>query len=190
MGGNLKLYVDLLRQFVSGQADAAARVGERLAAGDRAVAERIAHTVKGVAGNIGANIVHRSAADLEKSIREGQPPERLEVLRLALARDVDTLTQQIAPYIQNHAPIQEAEEPAGVDEKALQAAVSLMESLLEQSDPGASELFSANRAGFRSMFLPQDLASFEHQVDSYSFEEALATLRSALAKRRDSQTPP
>ena len=62
VAGNKKLYRKLLRQFSNTEADAAQRIASALAEKDRALAERLAHTVKGVAGNIGASAVQNAAA--------------------------------------------------------------------------------------------------------------------------------
>src|SRR6185295_2945417 len=69
VAGNRTLYLSLLRQFAEKQADAGARLAAALAANDRAGAERIAHTVRGVAGNIGLGAVQAAAAALEKAVK-------------------------------------------------------------------------------------------------------------------------
>src|SRR5262249_57360217 len=66
VAGNRRLYAKLLRQFVAQQAEAPARISEALTAGDHAAAERVAHTVKGVAGNLGAGGVQAAAAGPEQ----------------------------------------------------------------------------------------------------------------------------
>ncbi len=53
VAGNRRLYRDLLGQFAAKEGNAAAQISNALEAGDFKLAERIAHTVKGVAGNIG-----------------------------------------------------------------------------------------------------------------------------------------
>src|SRR4030095_14672054 len=60
VAGNKKLYRKLLLQFSSTEADAAQRIAAALTEKDRALAERMAHTVKGVAGNIGASAVQNA----------------------------------------------------------------------------------------------------------------------------------
>src|SRR6185436_4013879 len=70
VGGNRKLYVKILRQFAEQQGPALDQVAHALANGDPALAERLAHTLKGVAGNIGAAGVQSAAGVLEKVIRE------------------------------------------------------------------------------------------------------------------------
>src|SRR5580765_7856604 len=69
VGGNRKLYVKILRQFAEPRS-AALEVADALAQGDHALAERVAHTLKGVAGNIGATSVLPAAATLERAIRD------------------------------------------------------------------------------------------------------------------------
>ena len=71
VAGNKNLYLKLLRQFVASEQDAPSRIRERLASQDRATAERMAHTIKGVAGNLGAGAVQSAAADLERAVSEG-----------------------------------------------------------------------------------------------------------------------
>src|SRR5262249_8440477 len=70
VAGNRKLYVKLLRQFVEQQGPAVTQIAEAQAKGDVALAERLAHTLKGVAGNIGAKPVQVAAGALEKVTRK------------------------------------------------------------------------------------------------------------------------
>ena len=72
VAGNTALYLDLLGRFTQGHADAPARVRAALEAGDRTTAERIAHTVRGVAGNIGATRVQLAAGELEAALAKGE----------------------------------------------------------------------------------------------------------------------
>ena len=80
VAGNSKLYLKLLRQFSQAETDAAERIASALADNDRAVAERLVHSVKGAAGNLGATAVQNAAAKLEKAIASSAPD--IEVLRL------------------------------------------------------------------------------------------------------------
>src|SRR6202012_1054691 len=58
VAGNKRLYRDLLNQFAMKQHDADQGIKRALEAGDTKTAERIAHTVKGVAAKIGMIAVH------------------------------------------------------------------------------------------------------------------------------------
>jgi two-component system sensor histidine kinase/response regulator len=70
VGGNSRLYRDLLIKFAAKHSDAGLQISDALHIGDRSTAERIAHTVKGVAGNIGIKPVQFAPEKLEKAIRE------------------------------------------------------------------------------------------------------------------------
>ena len=70
--GNKRLYRDLLAQFAAKQDDAAVRISAALESGDLKLAERIAHTVKGVAGNMGIGQVFAAAEKLERAIRDAE----------------------------------------------------------------------------------------------------------------------
>jgi len=69
---NKPLYAKLLCKFRESQKNAGAEVGAALRSGDRETAGRLAHTVKGVSGNLGAESLYRAAAELEKAIKEGK----------------------------------------------------------------------------------------------------------------------
>ncbi len=82
VAGNRKLYLKLLRQFVQQQGAVPAQIAEALARNDLPVAERLAHTVKGVGGSLGARAVQHAAAKLEKTIAaKTASPELAPVLQ-------------------------------------------------------------------------------------------------------------
>ncbi|NCC40427.1 MAG: response regulator [Gammaproteobacteria bacterium] len=63
--GNQALYLKLLRKTAQSQADSLARFDTCVAAGDWTSAQRIIHSLKGVAGNIGAEALRQACARLE-----------------------------------------------------------------------------------------------------------------------------
>jgi HPt (histidine-containing phosphotransfer) domain-containing protein len=67
----LSLLCSLLIQFAEKQGDSAAEISAAIKSGDLALVERIAHTVKGVAGNLAITEVQSTAQKLEKAIRDG-----------------------------------------------------------------------------------------------------------------------
>ncbi len=65
VAGNLTLYRGLLIKFLDDYRDSAARIDNALLCGNSELARRISHTVKGVAGNIGATTIQTAAGALE-----------------------------------------------------------------------------------------------------------------------------
>ena len=95
VGGNRKLYVKILRQFAEQQGPAADQIADALATGDHSLAERLAHTLKGVAGNIGAAAVQSAAAALERAIRDRSTADEIERARTLVTAVLDPLTTGI-----------------------------------------------------------------------------------------------
>ena len=81
MGGNLPGYLALLAKFRVNQGGAAQAVAEALSAADWPTAERLAHTLKGVAGAIGAAALEEKAKRLETLLRERGDLAQVEGVR-------------------------------------------------------------------------------------------------------------
>ncbi len=95
VGGNRTLYLKLLRQFLTQQAPAAVQIAEALAANDSLSAERLAHTVKGVAGNLGARELQQVAGTLEKAIANKTSTIVLEETRKNFASVLDDFVSRL-----------------------------------------------------------------------------------------------
>ena len=65
LGGNVSSYLKLLNKFADNQADAIERLKEELRADNPEEAVRVAHTLKGVSGSIGASDLQEVATQLE-----------------------------------------------------------------------------------------------------------------------------
>jgi signal transduction histidine kinase/CheY-like chemotaxis protein/HAMP domain-containing protein len=182
VGGNEKLYAKLLRQFVEQQSTAVGQITVALASGDKALAERLAHTLKGVAGNIGATQVQFAAGALEKSIRDGITGTELEAatqqVTAALGPLVADLRARFAAETPEPAAVEAAPSPAD-PAQSREAAVKL-HALLTEQDPTASDFIEANRAALRALFDEEGWPEFEKLVQGYAFADAQAQLEQAL----------
>jgi two-component system, sensor histidine kinase and response regulator len=78
VAGNKRLYLELLGQFVARQGSAGGQIEAALENGDRKLAERLAHSVKGVAGNLGIDSLFQLAGKLQSAIHESR--DDLDVL--------------------------------------------------------------------------------------------------------------
>jgi PAS domain S-box-containing protein len=85
---NQAQYARLLSRFAENQAEAAIRLGQAIAENDLAQAQRLIHTLRGLAATIGANQLSKNAAELESLIKqaaeepENFAPELDSLLRL------------------------------------------------------------------------------------------------------------
>ena len=76
---NKALYRKLLGMYREGQRDFVERFQEAQKDGDMQTLKRIAHTLKGVSGNVGAKKVQEAALKLERDCEEHRPITEIEV---------------------------------------------------------------------------------------------------------------
>ena len=179
VAGNKKLYLKLLRQFSKKEADAAQRIATALAEKDSARAERLAHTVKGAAGNLGASAVQNAAANLEEAIASSAPAAQIEVWRASLDECLSSLIRGLEPALEE--PDREraqAGDPAQVKE-----AVEQLSRYLADSNAAAIDYFETAAPHLQIFFEEHKFDHFAGLVRSYAFAEAYEELIAAGARR-------
>ena len=181
VAGNKNLYLKLLRQFVASEQDAPSRIRERLASEDRATAERMAHTIKGVAGNLGAGAVQSAAADLERAVSEGSPAEafcdRLASVLSPLIADLRAALGDL-PVVTTKSTVQTA-----VDPEMIRGTVVRMTRYLSEFDPAAADCLESDLSQFQALFDAATFAQFEQYINNYAFTEARTLLDQAARDR-------
>ena len=85
--GDRRLYRRLLMSYLKSNQHFGMQCTESLQQGDTPTLERLAHTLKGVSGTIGANAVMAAAANLENACRQAQPASHIAT-RLATTLDM------------------------------------------------------------------------------------------------------
>jgi signal transduction histidine kinase/DNA-binding response OmpR family regulator/ligand-binding sensor domain-containing protein/HPt (histidine-containing phosphotransfer) domain-containing protein len=95
IGGNRDFYASLLRSFREKRGGVARDIEQALGRDDRATAERLAHSMRGSAGNLSANRLHDAAADLEGVIAQGRDAE-LEGAQRRFREALEELMQSLA----------------------------------------------------------------------------------------------
>lgn len=93
VGNNRKLYLELLLRFVEHYGDSPVRLRAMLRGGDLNAAARMAHTVKGVAANLGVDRIHRLTRMMEDVLPENP-------LDPGLLKAFDVEMGQVLEYVQ------------------------------------------------------------------------------------------
>jgi CheY-like chemotaxis protein len=103
VGGNKKIYMGILKKFCSNTLHAVSEIHSFLEQKDFEAAERCAHTIKGVAGNIAADDVFKIAQEVDSLMKEfiNLPCEKTEHLRHKLDELLNDLETSIALLIEN-----------------------------------------------------------------------------------------
>jgi len=182
VAGNRKLYLKLLRQFIEQQGPVVGQTTAALAQGDAALAERLAHNLKGVAGNIGAKPVQDAAGAWEKLIRDRAGTAALETAKQQVAAALDPLVARLQAALASALPVIPAPAAAATiaDPAQSHAAAAQLTKLLSEFDPGAADFLEANQTALRSLFAVEMWPQFEKLVQGYSFADAQTQLVQAL----------
>ncbi len=174
VAGNEALYARLLARFGDEQRDFAARVRDCLGRGRLEDASRMTHTLRGVAGNLGARRIAEAAKALEQACGKAEGPARLA----ALLADVE---EALAPTLAGLAAWRgdaraPAAEQAAVEPVDLAPILGRLQVLLEQYDAEAVDVIEElERAGPASI-RGEDLRRLRQRVDDFDFDDALAVL--------------
>jgi CheY-like chemotaxis protein len=174
--GKKPLYLSLLRKFIAGQKSAVADLLKALNANDWASAERIAHTLKGVSGNIGATGLQQLAETLEQAINRRHP-------RVQLDAQINKLKQQLEYFIaqlEHKLPQERGRAAVAVDPKMLKAVCDTLKALLADNDAAAGDVLGENADLLNAAF-PTNYRKIDDGIRSFDFEAALAALRAATA---------
>jgi CheY-like chemotaxis protein len=98
--GKKALYRSMLRKFITGQKSAVAEIAGALQENSWESAERLVHTLKGVAASIGATAVAFLATQLESALTERQPLAQIEACLQQLAVPLGHLIGQLERHLQ------------------------------------------------------------------------------------------
>jgi len=180
IGGNKRLFRKLLGEFAANHGHALKLVSRRLAEGDVESARRELHTLKGVAGNIGALALQREAAHLEQALRAGKLPgggALPETFREAFT----TLFDGLAALPEEEA---RAADDAGCEaaEGDLEARLRHLRQMLIEGDPDARHVLVPLNRALRDREQREPLEQMAEQISDYDFDSAQQTLDLLMQK--------
>ncbi|MBV2183205.1 MAG: response regulator, partial [Rhizobium sp.] len=175
---NPKLYLKLLRKFRDGQADFAGQFARGRQDADPTAAARVAHTLKGTAGNIGARSLQGAAKNLELACKENAPPEEIDQLLQA------TLAE-LAPVIAGLEKVGAGETVEGsgsgsiADPGKVRELLAELKAMLEDSDTEAMDVLEELLPLAKGTPLAAALKKVAGELESYDFDAALEKLADA-----------
>jgi PAS domain S-box-containing protein len=170
---NLGLYRRLLLKFLAGYEAFDEHFQQQCASPDPDAPTRWAHTLRGVAGSIGAREVQQAAALLESACASGQDPApALLALRQVLLPVLDGLSGLTQP--QHQAAPAMAMPAAGRAE--IEPLLGQLRRLLEEDDTDAVNLVEQLGDQVAGLALQQSLRAVAKPLEAYDFEAALDAL--------------
>ena len=173
-GGKADFLRDLLQQFSRDFDQFGNRMRDLTVEGRREDARRLAHSLRGVAANLGANEVAAAAAVLERSLNAGHDH----------GAALDDVERRLMPLMNGlkdafGGPAPTASSPAVAPPSLCDPVSVWMEELLRllrEGDIGAQQLWAQRSDELRKALTPQTYSQVRHALENFEFDVALAVL--------------
>nr|WP_320115802.1 PAS domain S-box protein [uncultured Desulfuromonas sp.] len=162
--GKTERLITFLKRFGQEHGHDSEHIQNLLATGALEDAQRMAHTLKGVAGTIGLVQVQQSAQQLEMSLRHQDPEETIN-------RHLDVLEQRLVPLVDVLQDLVTSTAPSPVDWPSLKPRLDDLQYFLQTDDLEAAGLFEELRAEINNTF-GKDSVRLARMIDSFAFEDA------------------
>jgi len=192
--GDRDLLQRVLARFAADYRDIAVRLRAALAARDAALAQRIAHTLKGASGMIDAGLLRQRALDLELAIKAGDGAQfaplvdRLDAELARVLQEVDAMLA--APHATPVTATPPAARPPAARPPAArpipQHALAQLRAMLDIGDGRAPDLVRQWRPGLLAALGPERMRTFDTAIGRFDFESALALLEQREEQRQES----
>ncbi|MBI5925149.1 MAG: response regulator [Aquabacterium sp.] len=178
--GNMDLYLRLLKGFAKTQHDFAAQL---TAAPDEEAALLLTHTLKGLAGNIGATRLLQDVTQLEalmqSKIADETPEHNRAQVHAQLAKTLDALQAVLADIDRLNKPRADVieQQQASLDDEALRPFWLRLRTLIEDNDAQARELLHDLLHARASLRQHPQVGELQRALERYDFDQAGKSLQ-------------
>ena len=179
IGGDAKLYQKLINDFVTSQKEFASQFDTAWANSDDLQCTRLSHTLKGLAGTIGAFDLQSLASNLEEFCRT----KSVEVMttRTVVATNLQAVIDTLSRIPKLSTPVKETPPGNFNLESVRQKMIDLMR-LLDDNDTDALNILADLNDAFSGHELKEELAVLEESINSFSFKDATVALNEIAKK--------
>jgi HPt (histidine-containing phosphotransfer) domain-containing protein len=195
VGGNEALYRKLLKNFYQEYRPIAERITSTLASEDPDSGRHLLHTLKGVAGNVGATELYKAAGALETALAQADP-EGIAKQGRRFDSALSTVLGGLSAWLSEAEPAgggpgagptpaddaREEERSEGVDRAVFKRLLSEMQPYLLKGELIQLKTLMAqiNRLPWPDV-LPPEIANLGRLIERYRFREAAAIVDTLLA---------
>lgn len=178
LNGNLALYLTLLRDFRTAHLDFLPRIREL---SDPKQVVSLSHSLKGVAGNLGAKDVYNAAYSIEQEARMWQrlpTQQQLANLEIALSQALFEIEELPAEVRTSEALLSHVK----VDREELALSIKRLLVLLEDGDTEATDLIEELETQLIAEGMSDELEDLKMQIRNFEFEKAQELARALCAR--------
>jgi CheY-like chemotaxis protein/HPt (histidine-containing phosphotransfer) domain-containing protein len=177
---NQVLYQKLLRSFEKDFKDTADRIAEKIRQGQNIEARQLAHSIKGVSGNIGAQKLFDAARDVEDTIVAGQFTLDCNIwndFSESLAEVIKGIGSFLTPAIQTETilPIE-----SSISRNEMIHILERIMVLLEEDLVMARTLLEDNLSNLTFYMKAETIESINQSIDDFDIDSALLLLQATI----------
>ena len=175
--GNKKLYLNILEEFYNESKTLPEQVSKALAIDDYKTAERLVHTMKAVAGNIGAKSLYKKAQLIEDCFED--ETKTIQSLLDLTWKDLQDILNNIEQALPSR---QKSESPNGSiseelhDFEVVPSKFNELQKLLRIGDTVSVDIFHEIRGSLFSLN-PDLTIKLDKAIDSFDFKKALGIIK-------------
>lgn len=183
IGGNRRLFRKLLREFAVNHGHAPEILMRHLAEGDLDSAKRELHTLKGVAGNIGALALQREAARLEQVLMTDERVQDID-LPASFRAAFTTVFDGMIAMQQNEEPAATSmhDKGSGAADDNVGGLLDKLQPMLTEGEPDAINVLIQLERLLSDEAQLEQLNRIAMQIDNYDFDGALRSLNRLSTK--------
>ena len=174
VGGNTILYRKLLIDFYQDHCNDIALIEQALNAGEIALAQRLAHTLKGIAGSIGASSLLGAAVALDAALKKGKQGDYPH-LCIELGRVLTPLMLSLEQLLLLPRSAPQHGDSHSINTQVLDD-INVLTQLLNEMSPNAEEIAERLKHNLPAALLAQG-QTLHKLVSEFEFDEAAECLR-------------
>jgi PAS domain S-box-containing protein len=182
LGDQKLLYLRLLTMFRENEVGIGQEIRTALQKNDISLAHHHAHTLKGLAGSIGANELGEAAGQLESALAQGETThlsEQVETVNSLLEMVLEAIDQMAIPANTNLPHLSQAE----TNNETIAIQLARLSHLLTESDAEAVNCID-DLLKNSAEDLQAELQQIQKRIHLYDFDNALKRLQTFIQKHR------
>ena len=167
-GGKTETYLKTLKKVMESEKDVVQHLQKSLALNDHETAIRLAHTLKGVAGNIGALSLQAAATNVESAINENDPStieSAITELQSSLNESFDIIQTALLSDDQE-------KDHVVMDLKIVSSTLHLLKEQIENFDSSATETCDILSKQLQDTSFNKEVTQLAKALNAYDFESA------------------
>ncbi len=174
VGGREALLLELLHGLVADQAGTPARLRTLCAGGDTKEAIRAAHTLKGVASNVGCMEVAEAALAVEHALKEGEPVT--DDMHDRIAETLEAARESIAPLPNPSAKAVDAGAGLELSDAELGEKIATLRQMVSEQSFDAGDHLDEIRGALIRRYSEDQVTRLADAIDAFDFDSASAAL--------------